>query len=349
MKYYIVLTKSIDQFIQESLSKEEEVPKIDLVLLAQSLNATFIRSKSPQVTFVDKICALLSSTPENWAFARQISSQLEPEDVVFCPGEEIGIPLASIYRSQKKRPQIIVWFHRITGLKSRVVLRLMNISNMVNIAVANTNPNRKFLQNYLKFTEEQTIFWRHSIDCNYFKSDGFKSSKKRPSIVSFGLEQRDYRLLAAATEELNADVKVAGFSQFQTRIAKSFPEAMPENMTNKKYPRSELIQLYHDADLVVIPLIESKAAAGLTVLLEAMSCRKAIICVRTQGLAEYLTNEEAVLTIKPGDVSSLKKAIVHLLNNPEEAKARGDRAYELVLKNHDVVRQVEVLTACIQK
>ena len=348
MKYYIVLTEAIGRSVQKNLDREE-VPKIDLVLLAQSLNATFIRSNSLPATFIDKICALFSSTPENWAFARQISSQLKPEDVVFCPGEEIGIPLVYMYRSRKTRPKIIVWFHRITGLRSRIVLKVLNIASMVNLAVVSSNSNKKFLQNYLNFAREQILFWRHPIDCNYFESKNFIASPKtRPLIVSVGLEQRDYRLLAAATERLNLDVKVAGFSQFQTRIAKSFPRVMPENMTNKEYQWSELVRLCYDADVFVIPLKENKTAAGITVLLEAMSCRKAIVCVRTTGLAEYLTDEEIIMTVKPEDIKGLKKAIAYLLNNPAEAKARGDRAYKLVLEKHNLERQVEVLAQFIR-
>ena len=238
-------------------------------------------------------------------------------------------------------------------MRTRLALKLFNIDNSVDLAVVSSNSNKKFLQDYLKLSENRVLFWRHAADCNYFKSY-FKTAnsannKIKPIIASVGLEKRDYRLLASATEKLEVDVKVAGFSQFQSRVAKSFPEVLPKNMTNRKYEWFDLLQLYYDADIVVIPLKENKSAAGITTLLEAMACKKPIICVRTQGLAEYLTDEEAVITVKPGDILGLKAAILYLLNNPEEAKLRGDRAYKLVWSRHNLDSQVEVLAEFIKR
>ena len=192
------------------------------------------------------------------------------------------------------------------------------------------------------------LFWWYSVDSNYFTPGFASSNKTKPIIASIGLEQRDYRLLAAAIKELDVDVKVAGFSQFQSRVAKSFPKVMPNNMTNRKYRCSELIELYHDADVIVIPLQENYGAAGVTVLLEAMSCKKPIVCVRTTGLADYLTDEKIIMTTQPGDVAGLQKAIVYLLNNPEEAKLRGQRAYDLVWQRHNMENQIAILTQFIR-
>ena len=320
-------------------------------LLAKNLNAAFIEQKTCLIKPIDKINAMLWGTAKNWSFARSLASQLQTNDVVFCPGEGIGIPLAHICSSRKVKPKIIVWFHRITGLRTSLALKLFNIDNSVDLAVVSSSSNKKFLHNYLNFPKDRVLFWRHAADCDYFKSY-FKSAnlnnKIKPIIASVGLEKRDYRLLASATEKLEVDVKVAGFSQFQSRVAKSFPEVLPKNMTNRKYEWFDLLQLYYDADIVVIPLKENKSAAGITTLLEAMACKKPIICVRTQGLAEYLTDEEAVITVKPGDILGLKAAILYLLNNPEEAKLRGDRAYQLAWSRHNLDNQVEVLAEFIK-
>ncbi|MGB5709925.1 MAG: glycosyltransferase family 4 protein [Waterburya sp.] len=298
---------------KESLATTE-LPKSDFSLLAQSLNASFITPESYPIKLMDKVRANLAGTPENWAFARAIASQLKADDVVFCPGEEIGVPLAILCGGKKERPKVIVWFHRITGLRSRVVLKLFNIGRLVDLAVVSSLPNQIFLQNHLNLTDEQILFWWHPINTDYFASKISSSNKNpqnpRPLVVSSGLERRDYSLLAAATGELDVDVKVAGFSQFQSRVAKNFPKVMPENMSNKKYSLPELVKLYHDADVVAICLRENDGTCGVTVLLEAMACRKPIVCTRTRGLSDYLDDEQAVMTIKPGDVAGLQKAIL---------------------------------------
>ena len=347
MNYYIVLTSKIALGVREA-TRQKQLPRKDLNLLAQKLNAFFIEQQSHSIESRDRIFAKLSSIPPNWAFARFIASQLKEDDVVFCPGEEIGIPLAAIYSNKKKKPKIIVWFHRITGLRSRLALKVFNVANIVDAAVVSSRANHKFLEQYLNFADNRVLFWRHPIDCGYFTPKTASGNNHRPLIVSAGLEQRDYRLLASATRSLDVDVKVAGFSQFQSRVAKSFPRILPINMTNKKYQWSELVSLYYDADLIVIPLKENNSAAGVSVLLEAMACQKPIICVRTKGLTDYLTDEQAVMTVKPGDKTDLQKAILSLLNNPQEAQSRAKKAYQLVWKKHNLDSQVDVLAKFIQ-
>ena len=130
MGYYILLNDAIAQRIREA-ERSDNLPRKDLNLLAQRLNATFIEPESHSIKPIDIICAKLSSTPENWAFARAIASQLTPEDIVFCPGEKIGIPLAGVCDRKLKRPKIVAWFHRITGLRSRLALKVFGVANNV--------------------------------------------------------------------------------------------------------------------------------------------------------------------------------------------------------------------------
>ena len=352
LNYYIVLTKIHAQRIREERSPQSTLPKSDLVLLAESLGASFIEQDDYPLKPIDRIRAQLSSIPENWAFARAIASQLKPDDVVFCPGEEIGIPLVSVCGAKQERPKIVVWFHRITGLRSRIALKLFRIGQLVDLAVVSNRPNQIFLQNYLNLTKEKILFWWHTINVDYFASKMLStttsSSKPRPLVVSCGLERRDYRLLAAATGNLDLDVKVAGFSQFQSRAAKHFPKILPENMSNKRYSFPELMKLYYDADVVAVCLKQNNGLAGVTVLLEAIACRKPIVCTRTKGLNEYLDDEQAIMTIEPGDVIGLQKAILYLLEHPEEAKQRAERAYQLVRQRHNLEQQVDVLAQFIR-
>ncbi|MEL6928752.1 MAG: glycosyltransferase family 4 protein [Cyanobacteria bacterium J06600_6] len=343
MKYHIILTKVHARRFYEASSATLELPRFDLSLLAKSLNATLITPASYPIKLIDRIGANLAGTPENWAYAREIASQLTSDDVIFCPGEEIGIPLASICRGKPNRPKIVVWFHRITGLQAKAALKLLKIEDAIDLAVVSSTANQRFLQNYLNLASEKILLWWNPIDVSYFSSKTFSVNNPRPLIVSSGLERRDYKLLAAATENLNLDVKVAGFSQFQSRVARNFPKVMPKNMSNRRYHLSELVKLYHRADLVVLCLRENDGTCGVTVLSEAMACGKAVVCTRTKGLSDYLDNQDAIITVKPGDVTDLREALQSLLNNPAEAKLRGQRAYKLVKERCDVESQIDVL------
>ena len=347
MNYHIVLTRINAERIRKESSKEE-VHRSDLLLLAQNLDASLLAQQDETIKLVDRISAQFFSTAENWAFARSIASQLTTNDVVFCPGEEIGIPLAAICDRQSERPKIVVWFHRITGLRTRTALKVFNIAKAVDLFVVSNSINKDFLINYLSLPQEQILFLWHLIDGQYFTPKNSSHNKPRPLLMSVGLEYRDYQLLATATADLDVEVKIAGFSQFQSRTAKYLPKVMPKNMSNQRYSWSELIELYQTADIAVICLKENTAAAGVTVLLEAMCCKKPIICSRTEGIKDYISDRAAVMPVKPEDAEDLRQAILYLLNNPKQAQQRAERAFGLVKERHNLDRQIEVLAQFIR-
>jgi len=70
------------------------------------------------------------------------------------------------------------------------------------------------------------------------------------------------------------------------------------------------------------------------VYIEAMAHGKPVIACRGEGIEDVVTDGETGLLVKPKNVESLVEAIDFLLSNPDECKAMGERARELVLKNY---------------
>lgn len=68
-------------------------------------------------------------------------------------------------------------------------------------------------------------------DTEFFIPGPVSGDKNRQTVVSVGLEKRDYRLLAAATADLDVDVKISGFSKDAKALSQAFPDTMPENMS----------------------------------------------------------------------------------------------------------------------
>lgn len=123
---------------------------------------------------------------------------------------------------------------------------------------------------------------------------------------------------------------------------------MPANMSCRFYEWSELLQLYRDADVVVVSLRDNLYAAGVTTLLEAMACRRPIVATRTEGLVDYLLDQDAIITVEPEDYMGLQKAILHLLNNPVEAEERAQKAYQIFLERYNLDNFVEVLAQSLE-
>ncbi|MEL6164386.1 MAG: glycosyltransferase [Cyanobacteria bacterium J06628_3] len=185
-----------------------------------------------------------------------------------------------------------------------------------------------------------------STDTSFFTPKPVSQKKVRPLIASGGLEKRDYKTLADATKDLNLDVKICAFSPNRTASKRSFPAIMPENMYCGFYEWEDLVQLYCDADLVVLPLLKNNYQAGLSTLFEAMACRKPIIVTRSPkpGIINKLIDSGIVTGVNSGDYVELKQAIQKILDNPEQANRQAQLGYEFVCRNYNHTRYIQDLT-----
>jgi len=77
------------------------------------------------------------------------------------------------------------------------------------------------------------------------------------------------------------------------------------------------------------------------VYIEAMACGKPVIGCKGEGIEDFVEDGKTGLLVKSKDVDSLAKAIDYLLNNPDEAKAMGERARKMVLENYTWEKNAE--------
>jgi glycosyltransferase involved in cell wall biosynthesis len=205
------------------------------------------------------------------------------------------------------------------------------------------SPQTNFLRSYLGIPESRILVLLEQTDIQFFTPGPVSGEKKRQTVVSVGLEKRDYRLLAAATADLDVDVKISGFSKDAKALSQAFPDTMPENMSRKFYEWPDLVQLYRDADVIAVCLVDNKYAAGVQGLVEAMACKRPAVITRTQGMVDYLAAPDIAKVVDVGDAAGLREAIVHLLKNPQEAESQAQRGYEMVVNQHSSERYVDVL------
>ena len=228
----------------------------------------------------------------------------------------------------------MVYFHNIDRVKGKLSLKLFGLAHKIDIFMACTSYQTNFLANYLKLPKSKIFLLLDQTDTQFFKPGLASPHKKRPVLVSVGLVKRDYRLLAKASYNLNLDVKISGFSNDANALKKTFPDVLPDNMSRKFYEWPDLLQLYRDADIVVIALIDNKYAAGVQVMMEAMACMRPVIISNTQDMVDYLKQSHALRVVQVGDVDEMRQAINELLANPEKAKAQAESAYQVIQKLH---------------
>lgn len=333
MQPYIVLRRVDDweQIKQEAQTKQR--PRDYILLLEEKLKASLILPHvEPSNT--DKLLSVWEGKPENWALARKLSHELDEDDIVFCDCEDSATPIATLFAHRQNRPTIVAFFQNFTRLRGLASTKLLRVSRAIDLFIVCSTYQRDRLRQHLNLPESQVRFIPFCVDFNFF-SPGSSAKKIKPMIASVGLENRDYRLLALATEKMDVDVRISGVSPHAKQLKRSFPKVLPDNMSRRFYAWNELVQLYRDADIVVVSSFESNYASGITSLQEAVACKRPIIATKTRGLSSYLQTD-AILTVEPGDVEGLKQAISYLLKNPEEARERAERAYQIAVDQYSV-------------
>jgi glycosyltransferase involved in cell wall biosynthesis len=345
--FHIALTGADDFVTIEQLATNKERPRHSVPVLARRLGAKLYRTNldAPMPALRDRLRSRLLGSPQGWSFAREMVPRLGRNDVIFCLDAEVGVPMAASLRGRSDRPKLVVYLHNLDRPRGRLGASFFRISDCVDLFTSCCSSQLEFVRNRFNLSRDRTQLLLQHVD-NKFFTPGPASGKKRPLIASVGLERRDYVTLAAAVKDLDVDVVVDAFSPNARKMAETFPSQLPANMSYRTSTSIELVQLYRDADLVVVSMFPNKYA-GLTTLVEALACERPIIASRTIGLSDYLLPDE-ITTVDPCNPAIMRAAIVQLLEKPEAARAMARRGFETVAQRYDFDRYIETVAACLE-
>ncbi len=344
MKYHIVLSRAFDLETIDLDAQAGKRPCHVMWKASQILNAEIHQPRTESIVLLDKVrysLGVAMRTPiigssEHWALASKLSRQLTENDVVFCTGEDVGIPIAALCGKKPNRPKIAVFIHNINRLRGKLALKLFQISDKIDLFITYTPTSAEFLRHYLRLPENRiSLFVEQPTDVSFFTPSSVSPNKTRRLIASAGLEQRDYCTLADAAKDLDVDVKICATSPNAKSSSRAFPQVLPANMECRFYEWQDLVQLYRDADIVAVPLFENNYQAGLSTLFEALACRRPVIITKSSGIIEELIEAGAVTGVNQGDVNEMERAIVALLDNPLKAQMQAQRGYELVIERYN--------------
>jgi glycosyltransferase involved in cell wall biosynthesis len=348
LKYHVVLSKPFDLASFNQKAEAGHCPRHIMWNLSQQLDATVHKPEHHAVTAIDRLCARIAGQPEHWALGRALVSQLGEDDFVYCLGEDVGLPLAILCKLMGKRPKLAMAVMAPDRPRVRGALQLFGLASHIDLFLTNTKVKSDSLCRYLRIASDRVFIFSEQTDVKFFTPGEASPHKTRPIVASAGLEQRDYHTLAEATHNLDLDVKVCAVSPNATVKQSRFPNPMPGNMTAQHYDWPDLRQLYRDANVVAISLLQNQYSAGLTVLMEALACRRPVVMTRTTGLAEQLIDRGVVVGVEPGDAAGMRQAIEHLLNNPEQAEALAQRGYDLIQQEHSSELHIERIVAAFR-
>lgn len=316
-----------------------------LLDLVDRLGASLHAPEHQQTWLVDHVLGRLIGDASAWAFARALAKRLHPQDVVFCNSEAVGFPLLAVLGIRRNRPRTAVFVHNVDRPRARAALRLLRLRTATDRFVVCSRSQARFLRRSLRLPDEAVVFVYDTTDTDFFTPGAPSPDKTRPVVASLGLEQRDYRNLAAAMEGLHVDVRISAFSTDARTEARALPTTLPANWERRFYPWRELVQLYRDADVVVVSLFENDYAAGVQALMEAQACGRPVVVTATSGLDGYL--DRGVVAVPTGDPLALRRAVMRLLDHPQEAAELGREGRRTALERYRGARFTEQLAGAL--
>jgi len=110
--------------------------------------------------------------------------------------------------------------------------------------------------------------------------------------------------------------------------------------------RRDLEAVYGDLDVVVNC---SRNEGTPVALIEALAAGRPVVATRVGGTPDVLGAGERGTLVPPGDPKALARAVLEVLDHPEEARARAQQGRQYVLARHSVTRLLGDLDALYRR
>lgn len=329
-------------------------PRLDYRLVAEQLDATVVECAPPPTAFRGhKAGRILRSLAGNFRAALSVTRQLPNRSIVYSTGETWGLPMALVSALSPRRQFIhVIYVHRVFSPAWLRFLRATRNWLAVDGWICVTQQQARHLRAALGSNGAPIAVISQGVDNRFFAPERAAVYQKPPYILSVGVEMRDYRLLFEAVRSLDIDVIVKASSAWMA-VGRDKLTAIPTNVQIITQPLSyvELRDLYANAALVVIPVIETLQAAGITTILEAMAMSKCVIATRSSGLPDILVHNQTGIIVQP-DADALTDAITALMAAPQRRAALGYTGQQVVSTSTSVVehaRQVADFLRLLQE
>jgi glycosyltransferase involved in cell wall biosynthesis len=285
----------------------------------------------------------IGQVPSWFQLAREIRRREDEYDVVVSWNEKASVALMTMdaltparkRAARKPHVAMLYWFSRPFV---RYPMRVFN--DDLQAIVTWSSVQRRYAIEKLGVPAGKLYLVKHYADQVFWSTP--ESDGETDMICSAGAEMRDYPTLIEALQGTSLrchiatdHVRISGVGLGGSHVsAERFSASAGENVTIGRKSLPELRALYARSRFVVVPLNPSDTDNGVTVILEAMSMGKPIICSRTQGQVDVIQEGVTGLFVPVGDPVALRNAMLELWNDPERARAMGRAARAYVEKHH---------------
>ncbi len=272
-------------------------------------------------------------------------------DVIFAWGAEpVAMPLALLLKLCRSRVPFVVRFNWISQPKKAWFLRLGH-SHISKLILPLTQ--QAFAINRLGIPQAKVVDIPWYVDEQFWQAP---AGVTQDMICAVGREMRDYETLIKALDGTGIPCHIAGglVRGKQDRWRRSLGDSgekaeLPPNVTAGQKNPLELRELYARSRFVVLPLYESDTDNGITCMLEAWSMSRPVICSLIEGQRGAIDNGRNGLHVPVGDAEALRKAIVGLWEQTEEAARMGREGRRTAVERHGVGRFIREVGAVLRE
>ncbi len=267
---------------------------------------------------------------------------------IFTNGENVGIPLALLLASMRRRPTHVSIGHRLSAGKKRPFFTFLRADRRFDTIFVYAQSQRDFAEDHLGIPFQKLDLISFQVDDRFFRPlPGVPVISDQ--ICAAGLEWRDYpTLIEAVTTMPDLSVKLAAASPWSKSANDTEHRPLPANVDARRYDYDGLRTLYAQSAFVVVPLKETDFQAGVTTILEAMAMGKAVIATRTLGQTDVIIEGVTGLTVPPGDVLAWQRAITRLREDPALCERLGRNARRWVEEHATLDRWTARLAHALQ-
>lgn len=276
------------------------------------------------------------------SLASMMQSRARDFDAIIASGEDIGVPIALASLAGTTRTPVHMMFHghHLESPKLRFLAPVLRRLSHVHFHCLSQSL-RDRTKKVLGIPDERCHATGYGVDTDYFVGGTVGDAAM---IASAGAANRDYVTLAAAVRDLPVTVCIAAYSKWMPSSSSLGTSGWPPNVEARSYGTyARLRDLYGQARFVVVPMHPATHACGYAVIAEAMATGRAVIASRTACPPDFLIPGVTGLFTEPGDIGGLRKHILHLLENPEEAAEIGRRARASMVEAHSLKRYCDRL------
>jgi glycosyltransferase involved in cell wall biosynthesis len=252
-------------------------------------------------------------------------------DAVISWTEKLGLPFALLLKlTGKSVPHIGLFGWPAKGEKA---LLLKHTYKQIDRIVMWSTVQRNKVVNDLRVPTDKIAFIKWPVDQQFFRP----MPRASDMFSAVGSEMRDFPTLIKALDGLDIPCHIAAGTQInkQSEWVKTVEQmkGLPRHLTVGRKNVTELRELYARSRFVVIPLHQTETDNGITCILEAFAMGKAVICSRTKGQVDVIEEGNTGIFVPVGDPLALRKAILSLWNNPQEAERMGREARFWIERN----------------